>query len=44
MATTKVEILYFDGCPSYAEAEETVRKVLAGEGVEAEVGLVAVGT
>ena len=40
----KVEILYFDGCPTYLAAEETVRRVLAEEGVEAEVGLVAVNT
>ena len=39
---TKVEILYFEGCPTYLAAEVTVRKVLAEEGVEAEVGLVAV--
>jgi hypothetical protein len=42
--TTKVEILYFDGCPSYEEAEEAVRRILAEEGPEAEVELVAVNT
>ena len=42
--TTKVEILYFDGCPSYKEAEETVRSILAEEGVEAKVELVSVNT
>ena len=40
----KVEILYFDGCPTYLRAEETLRGVLAGEGVEADVELVAVNT
>jgi hypothetical protein len=40
----KMEILYFEGCPTYLRAEETLRGVLAGEGVEAEVELVAVDT
>jgi hypothetical protein len=38
----KIELLYFDRCPSYVAAEETLRGVLADEGVEAEVELVAV--
>ncbi len=38
----KIEILYFDGCPTYSEAEETWREVLAQGG--AEVELVAVGS
>ena len=33
----KIEILYFDGCPTYSEAEKTLRKVLARQGAEAEV-------
>ena len=36
----KVEILYFDGCPTYLRAEETLRGVLAREGVEADEILV----
>ncbi len=40
----KVEILYFDGCPSYWEAQATLEEVLSEEGVSAEVGLVAVNT
>src|SRR5215203_565987 len=40
----KVEILYFDGCPTYLRAEETLRGVLAREEVEADVELVAVNT
>jgi hypothetical protein len=40
----KVKILYFDGCPTYLDAEGTMRKVLAVEGVEAEMELVAVNT
>ena len=42
--TMKVEILYFDGCPTYLPAEETLRGVLAREEVEADVELVAVNT
>ena len=38
----KIEMLYFDGCPTYSEAEKTLRKVLAQE--DAEVELVAVDT
>jgi hypothetical protein len=40
----RVEVLYFDGCPTYRAAEETLRRVLAQEGAEAEVELVAVDT
>ena len=36
----KIEILYFDGCPTYSEAEKTLKKVLAREDAEAEVDLV----
>jgi len=40
----KVEVLYFDGCPTYRTAEKTLRDVLAEEGILAEVELVAVNT
>jgi hypothetical protein len=40
----KVEILYFEGCPTYPQAEETLRKVLAEESIEVRVELVAVNT
>ena len=40
----KVEVLYFDGCPTYGAAVKTLRKVLANKGVRAEVELVAVNT
>ena len=40
----KVEILYFDGCPTYRTAQETLRRVLAREEVGADVSLVAVNT
>jgi hypothetical protein len=38
----KVEVLYFNGCPTYETATKTLRAVLAEEGVEAEVQLIAV--
>lgn len=40
----QLEILYFDGCPDYRTAEETLRGVLAEQGIGAEVELVAVNT
>ncbi len=40
----KVEVLYFDGCPTYLKAENALRGVLAEEGIEAGVELVAVNT
>ena len=42
--TMKVEILYFDGCPTYVVADKAVREVLSEEGIEAGVELVAVNT
>jgi hypothetical protein len=43
-ATMRIELLYFDGCPSYRTAEMTLRAVLARAGAEAVVELVAVNT
>ncbi len=40
----RVEILYFDGCPTYLKAEKRLRKVLEEQGIAAEVELVAVNT
>jgi hypothetical protein len=40
----KVEVLYFDGCPTYEAATKTLRAVLAEEGVEADIELVAVNS
>jgi hypothetical protein len=40
----KVEILYFDGCPTYKVADQTLRRVFAEEGLEAEVELVGVNS
>jgi hypothetical protein len=43
-AKMKVEILYFEGYPTYLQAEETLRGVLTEESIEARVELVAVNT
>jgi hypothetical protein len=40
----KVELLWWDGCPSYPETLDDLERVLAEEGVEAEVELVEVET
>ena len=38
----RVEILYFEGCPTHLEAEKALREVLSEKGIGAEIGLVAV--
>ena len=40
----RVEVLYFEGCPTYLKAEKTLRGVLAQEDTKIEVELVAVNT
>jgi len=40
----RVELLYFEGCPTYRTAEKTLRAVLTRGGAEAVVELVAVNT
>jgi hypothetical protein len=40
----RIEVLYFDGCPTYRAAERTLREVLAQEDTEVEISLVAVNT
>ena len=40
----RLELLYYDGCPTYRNVEEDLRRVLAEEGVEAEVELVEVNS
>ena len=40
----KIEILHFDGCPTYRATENTLRQVLAEEGIEADIELVAVNS
>jgi hypothetical protein len=38
----KIEILHFDGCPTYRVTENTLTQVLAEEGLEADIELVSV--
>ena len=40
----RAEILYFQGCPTYVSVAKAVREVLAKQGIEAEVELVAVNS
>ncbi len=40
----KVELLYFEGCPGYRKAEQSLKGALSREGVRCEVGLVVVDT
>ena len=40
----KVELLYFDGCPGYRKAEQSLKDALSREGIRSEVELVAVNT
>jgi hypothetical protein len=40
----KVELLYFDGCPSYAELLPRLGELLASEGIDEEVELRRVET
>ena len=39
----RIEILYFEGCPGYAELAPHVRTLIADAGVEADVHVVEVG-
>ena len=40
----KVEVLYFDGCPTYKAAAKSLRAVLAQEGMETDIQLVVVNS
>jgi hypothetical protein len=39
-----IELFYWDGCPSYPEAEELMRAVLDAQHIEAEIELIEVRT
>jgi hypothetical protein len=39
-----IELLYWEGCPSYPEARELLEDVLASRGVEADIRMTHVGT
>ncbi|HBP87805.1 MAG TPA: hypothetical protein PKK23_14640 [Nitrospirales bacterium] len=40
----KIEVFYFDGCPSYPKAVEQVKKVLKEEGIDLSIDSVPVET
>jgi hypothetical protein len=40
----KIEVLHFHGCPTYRATENTLRQVLAEEGIDADIELVAVNS
>jgi hypothetical protein len=40
----RVEVLYFEGCPTYQTTETLLREILVGEDIQAEVYLVRVDT
>ena len=40
----QIELLYWDGCPSYPEAQALLERVLADHGIEADVRLREVQT
>ena len=40
----KIELLYFDGCPTYRPAQESLEQALSEEGINARIELLAVNT
>ena len=40
----RVELLYFEGCPSYLLAEERLRQIIAERGLNTDIGMVRVET
>jgi protein-disulfide isomerase len=38
----QIDLLYFDGCPSWQEALENLKAALAAEGLQAEIRLILV--
>jgi hypothetical protein len=38
----RVELLWWDGCPSYPETQADLREALASEGVDAEIEMVEI--
>lgn len=39
----KIELLYFDGCPSWQNGLDNLKTALASEGIQADISLVKVG-
>ncbi len=44
MCGMKIELLYFDGCPTYRPAHEALKQALSEEGIDARIQLLAVNT
>ncbi len=44
MQDVRIELLYWEGCPSYPEARELLEQVLAERGIEAEIEMREVTT
>jgi hypothetical protein len=40
----KIELLYFDGCPTYKPTHQALKQVLLEEGIDAQMQLLAVNT
>ena len=40
----RVELLYFEGCPSYLLAEERLRQIISERGLNTDIGMVRVET
>ena len=40
----KIELLYFDGCPTYMQAQQVLKQALLEEGIHAQIRLIAVNT
>ena len=39
-----IELLYFDGCPTYKPAQQTLQQALSEEGIEAQIQLLVVNS
>ena len=44
MSGMKIELLYFDGCPTYSPAQKALKQALSEEGIDARIQLLAVNT
>ena len=44
MSGVKIELLYFDRCPTYRPAQESLKQALSEEGIDARIQLLAVNT
>jgi hypothetical protein len=39
-----LELLYFDGCPTYRATQQSLQQVLSEEGIQAQIQLIAINT